>query len=63
MYDIFQIGITRMKCGLTNTEYNLMQFQDTVKDPVTMICLNPVKEGKETVKRGLFPNGCYYGRR
>ena len=30
MQDIFQTGITRMKCGLTNTEYNLIPFQDTV---------------------------------
>ena len=44
-----------MKCGLTNTEYNLMPFQDTVEDPVTMIRLNPVKEGEEFVNRGLFP--------
>ena len=44
-----------MKCGLTNTEYNFMTFQDTVEDPVTMICLNPVREGEESVKRGLFP--------
>ena len=44
-----------MKWGLTNTEYNLMPFQDAVKDLVTMICLNPVKEGEEFVKRGLFP--------
>ncbi len=44
-----------MKCGLTNTEYNLMPFQDAVKDTLTMICLNPVKEGEEFVNRRLFP--------
>jgi hypothetical protein len=32
-----------------------MPFQDTVEDKVTMIRLNPVKEGEESVKRGLFP--------
>ncbi len=32
-----------------------MPFQDAVKDTVKMICLNPVKEGKEFVNRGLFP--------
>ena len=32
-----------------------MPFQDAVKDMVTMICLNPVKEGEEFVNRGLFP--------
>ena len=44
-----------MKCGLTNTENNLMSFQNMVQDPVTMIHLNPVREGEESVKRGLFP--------
>ncbi len=32
-----------------------MSFQDAVKDTVTMICLNPFKEGKEFFNRGLFP--------
>jgi len=55
MYDIFQTGISRMKCELTNTEYNSMTFQDKLEDLVTMIRLNPVREGEESVKRGLFP--------
>jgi len=38
-----------------NTEYNFTTFQDMVEDPVTMIRLNPVREGEESVKRGLFP--------
>ena len=32
-----------------------MTFQDTAQDPVTMIRLNPVRQGEEYVKRGLFP--------
>jgi hypothetical protein len=44
-----------MKCGLTNPKYNLMPFQDTVENTVPMIHLNPVTEGEESVKRGLFP--------
>ena len=55
MHDIFQTGITRMKCGLTKIEYNFMTFRNTVEDPVTMIRLNPVSEGEESVKRELFP--------
>jgi hypothetical protein len=39
----------------TNTEYNFTTFQDMVEDPVTMIRLNPVREGEESVKRRLFP--------
>ncbi len=44
-----------MKCGLPNTENNLMTFQNMIQDPFTMIHLNPVREGEESVKRGLFP--------
>jgi hypothetical protein len=32
-----------------------MTYQDTVEDPVPIIHLNPVREGEESVKRGLFP--------
>ena len=39
-----------------------MPFQDAVEDPVTMICLNPVKEGEEFVNRGLFPKLKIYMR-
>jgi hypothetical protein len=46
MKDIFQTGITHLKCGLKNTEYDLMPFQDMVEYPVTIICLDPVKEGE-----------------
>jgi hypothetical protein len=45
-----------MKCGLTNTKYNLMPFQDTVEDPVTMICSNAVKKEKNPSIEDCFQN-------